>query len=599
MADRIKGITIELNGDTTKLSDSLKDVNKAIKDTSAQLKDVEKLLKIDPGNMELLAQKQELLGRQTENTKKKSEELKKALQEMKAAGVDELSDDYMKVQRELTECEQEQKKLTEEAKKTDEQIVKCGNSAGKLGSKLKSAGDKMKNVSKAAAGIVTGLVGSAIKSGQMADEWNTISKQTGLSTETIQKMQYAADLMDVDFETIESSMRKMKKQMESGEDKFKAIGVSTKDINGNLRDSETVFYDTIRALGRIENETERDVIAMDIFGKSADDLAGILDDGGEAMRQLGDEAVKNGSIISQDQIDKANEFNDSLDRMKATVGNDLLQAGMQLAEALTPLIQELVPVITEITTKVSNLSPETMKLILVIGGVLAALAPVLKILGTIITYVPILVNGIGAVVAAIGAPLLIAIAAVGAALYVWVTKWEEIKAGFQAFAEIFQNTIEQIKAKINTFVNNFNTKMEQIKQTAEFVWNAIKAIFNRELPKPKIKLPHIKITGSWSMNPPSAPKFGIDWYRKAYDDAYLLNSPTIFGMSGNTLLGGGEGNGSEAVVGTDKLMSMISDVVGSQNITVVLEGDAGKVFQLVRTENTRFMKSNGYSPLMG
>ena len=64
------------------------------------------------------------------------------------------------------------------------------------------------------------------------------------------------------------------------------------------------------------------------------------------------------------------------------------------------------------------------------------------------------------------------------------------------------------------------------------------------------------------------------------------------------MLGGGEGNGSEAVVGTEKLMSMISEVVGSQNVNVILQGDAAEVFKLVRTENTRFMKSNGYSPLM-
>ena len=82
------------------------------------------------------------------------------------------------------------------------------------------------------------------------------------------------------------------------------------------------------------------------------------------------------------------------------------------------------------------------------------------------------------------------------------------------------------------------------------------------------------------------------------DDAYILNSPTIFGASGGNLLGAGEA-GSETVVGTDKLMSMIAEVVGSTQVNVVLEGDAKGVFNLVRAENTRYMKSNsGYSPLM-
>lgn len=121
-----------------------------------------------------------------------------------------------------------------------------------------------------------------------------------------------------------------------------------------------------------------------------------------------------------------------------------------------------------------------------------------------------------------------------------------------------------------------------------------------KLKLPEIKLPHFSIDGELSLNPPSVPKLKIDWYRKAYDDAYLLNSPTIFGMSGGKLLGGGEGNGSEAVVGTNKLMSMISDAMANQgtNITVVLEGDAKGLFRSVQTYNSKAYKSSGYNQMM-
>ena len=77
---------------------------------------------------------------------------------------------------------------------------------------------------------------------------------------------------------------------------------------------------------------------------------------------------------------------------------------------------------------------------------------------------------------------------------------------------------------------------------------------------PHIKLPHFSISGKLSLDPPSIPHISVSWYKKAMDDAYLLNSPTIFGMSGGKLLGGGEA-GQEAVVGTDKLKEIVTDAV--------------------------------------
>lgn len=78
MADRIKGITVEINGDTTGLSKALSGVNKEIKNTQSQLKDVNRLLKLDPGNADLLTQKQKLLAQAVEETKNKLETLKTA-----------------------------------------------------------------------------------------------------------------------------------------------------------------------------------------------------------------------------------------------------------------------------------------------------------------------------------------------------------------------------------------------------------------------------------------------------------------------------------------------------------------------------------------
>ena len=155
---------------------------------------------------------------------------------------------------------------------------------------------------------------------------------------------------------------------------------------------------------------------------------------------------------------------------------------------------------------------------------------------------------------------------------------------------------DAVKEKISGVVDSIKSKIESFRQSVQNIWNNIKKILSGQLPIPKIKLPHIKITGSWSWNPPKAPSFSVQWYKKAMDEAYIMNSPTIFGAQGGQLLGGGEA-GSETIVGTHKLMDMMSEVVGNQNVTVVLQGDAREIFRVVRTENTNFFKENGFYAL--
>ena len=91
----------------------------------------------------------------------------------------------------------------------------------------------------------------------------------------------------------------------------------------------------------------------------------------------------------------------------------------------------------------------------------------------------------------------------------------------------------------------------------------IKGFFKFSWSLPKLKLPHPTISGKFSLNPPSVPKFSISWYAKAMDKGMILNTPTIFGMGKNgDLLGGGEA-GSETVVGTNSLLNMIRSAVSS------------------------------------
>ena len=116
MAGRIKGITVEIGGDTTKLQTALKGVNSEIKNTQSQLKDVEKLLKLDPGNTELLAQKQKALSTEIGATKEKLTTLKTAAEQANQAlaNGDITQGQYDALQREIVDTEEKLKSLENE-----------------------------------------------------------------------------------------------------------------------------------------------------------------------------------------------------------------------------------------------------------------------------------------------------------------------------------------------------------------------------------------------------------------------------------------------------------------------------------------------------
>ena len=161
------------------------------------------------------------------------------------------------------------------------------------------------------------------------------------------------------------------------------------------------------------------------------------------------------------------------------------------------------------------------------------------------------------------------------------TVWEGIKTKVSSVTESIQTIVSAAWGLIKTYIvnpiseakntvvsvfdgikNKISSVMESAKSLVSNAMNKIKGFFNVKLSFPKIKLPHFKVTGKLSLNPPSVPKFSVDWYKKAMSGGMILNSATIFGYDQSTgkFLGGGEA-GSETVVGTKNLMNMIKNSV--------------------------------------
>ena len=181
--NRIKGITVEIGGDTTKLQTALKGVNTEIRNTQSQLKDVEKLLKLDPGNTELIAQKHRLLVQAVSETREKLETLKTAQQQADEALRNGTisQDQYDALQREIVETEQRLRSLEEQANQSATALQKIGATGEKLqtvGNKISSVGQKLLPVT----GVVTGLGTAAVKTA--ADFDSAMSRVAAVSGAT-------------------------------------------------------------------------------------------------------------------------------------------------------------------------------------------------------------------------------------------------------------------------------------------------------------------------------------------------------------------------------------------------------------------------------
>lgn len=618
MGGTIKGITIEFNGNTTKLQKAINDVRKSGRDLDKELKDIDRSLKFNPTNIDLWRQKQQVLTQKVEQTKTNLDELRNAEKQLEAQGVDKNSTEFRELQREIIKTENQLERAQTELRNLGNIKLRAASEQVKeLGTKLESAGQAMTGLSTAAAGVVASMGAMAYNAGTTADDLNTMSKVFGISTKDLQKYSVAADLVDVSTEAIAKSHQKLTKSMASAEggskkqaEAFKKLGVEVTNADGTLRDTDEVWQDTITALGQMESGAERDALAMDLMGKSATELNPLIEDGGETYKNVAETMEKyNLDFVDQETLDKANQFNDQLDTMKAIGTVAIQQVGAQLAGVLVPVMERVVDVVGRVAEWIGNLDPKVLAVVGTIAAVIAGLAPVLIVLGKLafaISSIMTLMSTIGPVIAGLAGPIGIAIAvivgliAVGMALY---KNWDKITAKTKAMVAAVTKKVDELKTKAVEKFNAIKDKVlgawETVKTKTGEAWNAIKekiiTPIKNAYDKVKgiidkvkdffpiklgnifkdVKLPHFKLTGKFSLNPPSVPKLNIDWYKTGG----IFDSPSIIGV--------GEA-GAEAVVPLDRFWKELKASQGG-GVTINVYANEGQSAREIAEEVKRVL----------
>lgn len=426
MATKIQGITIEVGGDTSPLAKAFESVNKVISSTQTELRQVEKALKLNPSSTELLTQKQQLLSEQVKNTSEKISKLKEIEQEVqKRREADptnkDLAQQLRTVQRELSNTEAGLQKLQTEYKDTENTLKNLNQAVDDGAGKHRTFKDRLAGVFQGLKDFVTGnhdaagavetsatelnskleiwdkfssVVANAAQklfdfvsgAAQKADDLNTLSKVTGLTTEEIQKLQYSSSFVDVEFDTLSSSLSHLTKCMSdaqrgTGEAKWALddLRISLIDNHGQMKSNTEVFYEIIDKLGKIENVTKRDSLAMAIFGESAQKLNPLIMAGSEQLRALGIEAENAGIIMSQDTLDGANQLNDILDKLKLTIAGVAAAAGAELAGSMVTFFEAITPLILALAKVIALIGKIPPQALIVIGIIITAVTAFMKV----------------------------------------------------------------------------------------------------------------------------------------------------------------------------------------------------------------------------
>lgn len=260
--------------------------------------------------------------------------------------------------------------LVEKTGAVDEQSASFGTTlqdvADKLGIQLPAGAQEAVNglggVNVAAGAAVFGLaalVTAIVKvekalidvtkeSAKFADDILTMSMTTGQSAEQLQEFSYAAELIDVSVDTLQTSLTKLTNNMQNamngtGDAKkaFEQLGIAVTDSEGNMRTANDVFYETIDALGKVGNATERDALSMDIFGRSAQDLNPLIIQGSDTLREYADEAHNVGYVLDNEALSALGAVDDGFQRLQTTQDAVKNNMAAEFAPYLTSALEDI------------------------------------------------------------------------------------------------------------------------------------------------------------------------------------------------------------------------------------------------------------------
>jgi hypothetical protein len=313
-------------------------------------------------------------------------------------------------------------------------------------------------VSVVGAGIATAIRGAI----NTADDMGELAQKVGVPVEALSALKYAAKVLGVEFEGLQTGLTRLSRGMADNPEKFEALGVAVRDAQGQMRPTADVLRDVANLFQAMPDGAEKTALAMDLFGKSGADLIPMLNAGSQGIGTLMEDARKLGLVISQETADSAGRFNENLDKLRGAAEG----LAMIIAAHLAPVLEQISAFVVELAMAFQNLSPWAQEMIAWAAGLTVILGP--------------LIIGLGLVVGAIGAlvtPLTLTVAAIGllaAGIYAMLPTMEEWRKFWADVGIIIDYVGQRIGEFISGAIEGLKTAFTDLWTSATEVWEGIK-----------------------------------------------------------------------------------------------------------------------------
>lgn len=397
----LKGVTVQIGGDTTKLGDAILKARKSASSLSGELRGVESLLKFDPTNTVLLAQKQGILAESIAGAKDKLKMLIAAQESMSRQLADgKISpEQYRDFEREIESTRQQLTRLEAAASGTDDAVADVGDAAREAGEKAEKASGGWTVLK----GTLADLAASAIKTAASAisdtaqemitgaaeygDTIDKMSQKMGMSSDAYQEWDFVLQHCGASIESLKPAMKTLATAAESGSDAFAQLGISQEQIAGMSQ--EQLFDATIAGLQNVTDETQRTYLAGKLLGRGATELGPLLNTSADDVADMRAQVHDLGGVMGSDAVKAAAAYQDSLQNMQYAFSGLKNNISGELLPTLTLIMDGVTKMLTgggdEVAAAVGDL-------VVSLSGQLTAQAP--RMMSVALTFIAALVTGL-------------------------------------------------------------------------------------------------------------------------------------------------------------------------------------------------------------
>ena len=424
------GGTVKLTGES-EYKKALADITRSLKEVSSETKAVTSSYDKEDKSQKAVTEQSKALNKQLDVQNQKIELMKKhydQLAKSEGASEEELSKLRTQINNAQADANKTAAKIKELGNETDAAGGKFSGMGEKIGSFAKVAAASLAAVGTAAAAMGKKLYDAAKETAAMGDEIDKESQKLGISAETYQTLNYAMErsgssISDLSkgVKTITQSLADAQNGVEGATEQFDSLGVSVKNTDGTFKSAEDILLGTIDALANMEDETQRNAAAQEIFGKSASELNPLLNAGADAIKALQQEAKDYGMVMSDEAVAASAAFSDSMDKLQGTATglktklvSDLLPGLTQVANGFADLLngssgagESIQAGFESMIGAINDRIPEMVEVIQSVVSAVVAVAPdIIKglaesLLGAIPDLIPVIsdaIKGIGSVV---------------------------------------------------------------------------------------------------------------------------------------------------------------------------------------------------------